>query len=215
MTDYTSLITTLNERADNTDGLEAAFSRLTITRVAGLKGAKEIALNVTVLIKKIQEWQKEQRKSVAAKNGIDVSKSDWEKELKKIQVEIERVNVKIRADTATNVDIENMPVLHPGDTLDLFETFRKFIFEEEYELLIDIVATALGVDAEEVEGIPMSCVWEFIIKDKVIHPFLPPWLKLALIEQSDTSQSVPLSHGALTHSTLNREQRRKSLTGKN
>jgi len=212
MSRFDRLIKSMDAGINNVAALEERFRKHTISRAMGVGKIKETYINIMSLVKDVQVWQKEQQKTVAELNGIDVTKDTWEQELRKIQENIVRVQQKIGAGVATADDIANMPILKQGDMLNVAASLQQFLFDEKWEDIQAIIAGALGVDVEYVEDIPVSCVFDFIVMDKAVHAFLPRAWKQALNEHFYMLQNHTVSPGTPTPPTLNRAERR-SLTG--
>ena len=70
----------------------------------------------------------------------------------------------------------------------ILKKFFDFAFQEEYDLIISIIADLFGLSFEEAEDIPLEQIYDFIIKDKVVRTFFP---RLAVLEVRAQSDILP------------------------
>ena len=56
---------------------------------------------------------------------------------------------------------------------DIVKTFLKLAFEEEEDLIVGIIADYFGISQADARHIPMSIIYDNIVKDKVVLTFLP------------------------------------------
>jgi len=73
---------------------------------------------------------------------------------------------------------------------DILKEVLEFLFKEENTVMVEIIADLLDISREDAGNMPLSIIYECIIKDKVVRTFFP---RLALSEartQSDISPNV-------------------------
>jgi len=192
MADINRLLSKLRNRASEIDELEAAYMRLTISRVLSPGKAERIASSVITLMSRIEEIGKKRKEASDKFNAV-------------INDEGATLEEKEAAQNAINEDGKN-----------ILQSYLDFVFKHEKDLVYGLIATVFDIDNEDVEDVPLSCIYECIIKDKVLRSFLPRLAILDARTQSDILPNVaPFPQSQPTPSTLNREQRRKASTGKN
>ena len=94
----------------------------------------------------------------------------------------------------------------------IVKTFLDLIFEQEDELIVGIIADFFGITPEDAKQIPVSIIYENIIRDKVVRTFFP---RLAILEARARSDILPTpmdSPSQLTPPT-SKQGMKKSLTG--
>ena len=55
----------------------------------------------------------------------------------------------------------------------MLKKFMDFAFNEEYDLIIEIIADLFGKTVEEAEEIPLEDIFDFVLKDRVVCSFFP------------------------------------------
>ena len=71
---------------------------------------------------------------------------------------------------------------------DILQSFLDFAFKEEKDLIYSIVADIFDISTDEVVLVPLSCIYECIIKDKVMRAFFP---QLAISDARARSDTLP------------------------
>ena len=93
--------------------------------------------------------------------------------------------------------------------LDL-QSLLDFAFKEEKDLIYSIVADVFDISVDDVALVPISCIYECIIKDKIARSFLPRLAVLDARAQSDTlPKAAPFQTSKPTPSTLSPKASRK------
>ena len=104
-----------------------------------------------------------------------------------------------------------------GDTLeeDGFAIFKKMldmVLEENEDLILGIISGFFGITHEEARIIPLSIIYENIMRDKVVRSFFPQLAFVDMRAQSDILPNRTESHLPPTPFT-SRADGKKSLTG--
>ena len=96
----------------------------------------------------------------------------------------------------------------------ILKKFFDFAFQEEYDLIINIIADLFGVKNGQAEEIPLEDIYDFVLKDKVIRTFFP---RLAILEQQAQSDTSPSADPSLSPPIpfTSEPKQPKSLTGSN
>ena len=94
----------------------------------------------------------------------------------------------------------------------ILKTFLDLVFEQEEDLIVGVIADFFDIPHEDARHIPVSIIYECIMKDKVVRTFLPRLAILELRAQSDILPSQTGSPSPLTPST-SEQGMKKSLTG--
>lgn len=191
MSKYSALIEKVEANANDIAQLERAFARKTISQMMSAGKARRVGAAIVTLISDIQDIGKARTKARKKYKTIMNNEESTAEE-------------KEAAEAALNEDGKS-----------ILQSFLDFLFEDNRETVYGIVAEVFSIDVEDVEDVPLSCIIDCILKDKAVHPFLPPWLRLALQQHSDTLPNAAISQPLPpTPSTLTPSTNKKSLTGK-
>jgi len=103
-----------------------------------------------------------------------------------------------------------------GDTLeeDGFSIFKKMmdmVPEENEDLILGIISDFFGITHDEARIIPLSIIYENIVRDKVVLTVFPRLALLVAQAQSNILPNAPASHSPPTPFTSNQDGK-KSLT---
>lgn len=192
MADMNGLLAKLESKAAEIDQIEAAFMRLTVSRVLSPGKAEIIAGNVVTLMSRIGEISKQRKEASDKFTSVSNDENSTPEEIEAAQ-------------NAVNEDGKN-----------ILQSYLDFAFKHEKDLIYGLIATVFDIDIEDVEHVPLSCIYECIVKDKVMRSFLPRLAILDARNQSDIlPNAAPFPQSPPTPSTLNREQRRSLMKGKN
>jgi len=166
------LLNKLENKAAEVEKLEAAYMRLTISRVLTLGKAERISANIVTLMAKVEEIGKK-RAEAKELEGEDLNEAGK----------------------------------------DILQSFLDFAFKHEKALIYGIIADVFDIDTEDVEHVPLSCIYECIMKDKVLLSFLP---RLAVLDAraqfSTLPNAAPSQPLPPTPSTSNQGPKGKILT---
>jgi|GEM_PF-4537340 len=94
----------------------------------------------------------------------------------------------------------------------ILQTFLNLVFEQEEDLIVGIIADFFGIEHEDARHIPLSIIYENIIRDKVVRTFFPRWAILDARAQSDI---LPSPAGSLLPPipSTSKQGTKKNLTG--
>jgi len=183
MPNYDKLAEKIEAKADSIERLEAAFSRLSFSRIVDLDKSRRIATSIIVLMEKMQGLFSVRNEKI---KSIESSK---------------------KAKAAKNKEIGELGHSFVKEMLD-------FVFEREKDAIIGIVMDVFGLEREDAELVPFSCVYNCIMKDEVLMLFLHLWERSGAEGQSSTLPNPPHSHLQPIRST-SKPGMKKSLTGSN
>jgi len=96
----------------------------------------------------------------------------------------------------------------------ILQSALDFLFKHEKDLVYGIIADIFDIEPEEAAYVPISCIYECIIKDKVMQVFFP---RLGILDaRTRLSGSQSQNHSQLPHIPLTskHEPKGKSLTEK-
>ena len=72
--------------------------------------------------------------------------------------------------------------------LNILNKFLDFAFQQEYDLIIGIIADLFDMSFEAAEELPLESIYDFVVKDRALRTFFP---QLAILEARAQSDILP------------------------